>query len=246
MKILILILGYDNGTINNREIICRNTWIKHLESNQQHLFYYGNNGSSNYNNTHINFNDRFKLIADSLYCQTTETHFVLPKTFEVFDYVLNSGVFEFDYILRVCNGSYIRGDKLNAAVQYLSSIMNITNLYCGRKVLHNMINEKTLEYIAGSSILISKNIVKYLVDLNKKHGTCALIKKAIDNKIHLQDDVIISWLLQNINIMPLHYDNFEISTELQLSTVNIDSNIFQYHTRKFESLMYKLEEIFYA
>jgi hypothetical protein len=181
------------------------TWVDYSDNNKNSIyyFYYKDDISAPY----IKDNKYIYLPGKENLDNCTK------KTVDAFKYVLEN--FEFTYIYRTNISSYINKRLLDA---YINTLYN-TNIYGG------VINNKDdIAYASGSGFIISKDLVKLLVDNEDK----------IDYSI--VDDMSIGKFLNkqnNISIIPI--PRIDIINDNGLKRVNNTNinNAFHYRLKSY-------------
>lgn len=209
MKILILVLSVEQGIYINMQNAIRNTWGSSVPNNMTLKFNYGQK-----------YKGQDKIIdeGDSIYinCEDTFTN-ILFKTLECFKFVLNN--YEFDYIFRCCNGSYLNLDKLNEWVDSNSK----TNVYNGVNGTCDGIS-----FCSGSGFLISRDLVEKITN--------------VENVNYNQpDDVEIGRL---VSLVGKKLD--DTATRYDIDNGNFhftDFNHYHYHFRNYPEFMYNIHKL---
>lgn len=191
-KILILILSSNDINSKTNKYFQEKTWLKNLVS--EHYFYRASNVSQVKSNIlYLNCSGKFEDIN--------------KKTIEAFKYVLKSC--EFDYILRTNTSSFIDEEILLKFIEnkpednFFSGYLGTSSEYPGKN------------FISGSAFLISKNLVKGIVENQEKLN------------FELPDDVMISEYLFNSNVEPFITERNDIGSYPKFSNINYEL----YHTR---------------
>lgn len=164
-KILILVLSCNHPVY--RKIIddgIDKTWNSISYPNTQTFYYYGNSTNTFHDDKNI-----YVTSADSY-------QYIIDKTLETFEYCLNH--FDFDYIFRTNNSSYVNKSKL---CEWLADKPN-EKFYSGVIGRHG-----NIDFASGSGYSISKDLVEYAVSQIDKVNRS------------LVDDVDLSRIL-NVNI----------------------------------------------
>jgi hypothetical protein len=171
MKILIMVLSHnDNGIYNQLVETIRATWDSDIVKDVQTLYYYSNNSL-----------DSIKMYGDCLFIPCEDgIHNLGYKVLKSFEYVLEN--IDFDYIYKMNCSSYLNKSMLRDIVE--SNQREI--LYGGFLGRHNDIN-----FASGAGTLLSKYLVKYIVD-NQETWDHSLV-----------EDVAIGKLLHRVSILPM-------------------------------------------
>lgn len=214
MKVLIAILGCKFHYFNEVENASKNTWIKHLESNQTHLFYYGNSKETIYDN-------------NELFLPVKEKPNVLMKTLSCFKFCLDN--FDFDFLYRPCNGSFIIPSKLNSYIESLSKDEFIFNGVVGN---FKPLNSK---FISGAGMLFNHNALCKLMDYN------------FTNDFY-PDDVSISNAMKTFGINFTNAPRVDVYEDLDKDSnfKKCDKQLHHhYHLRNKPNLMQQLNDFFF-
>jgi len=169
MKTLILIQGtYDEKYVDTEQTV-RETWFKDISSsNITAKFYYGAYDRQGeilpqtkvaIQKEQVLENENGEIIVGT-YDLCSGDYFDPrgEKLIRVLEYVLNN--YEFDYLLRVCNTSYIRIDKLE---EYTSTIPR-THFHDGAR---NMYDSKYY-FVSGHNSIMSRDCVEQLVNIKEE------------------------------------------------------------------------------
>lgn len=186
MKILIMVLSHnDNGIYNRLVETIRATWNNDIVKDVQTLYYYNNNSL-----------DSIKMDGDSLFIPCEDGISNLGyKVLKSFEYILEK--IDFDYIYKMNCSSYLNKSMLRDIV--LENQRD--NLYGGFLGKHN-----DIDFASGAGTLLSKDLVKYIVD-NQENWDHSLV-----------EDVAIGKLLSNITIFPM--DRVSIVDGIDIDKIN--------------------------
>ena len=147
-KILVIVLAKEDQTYSKMQKAIRETWGKPE--------YVPNNITLKFNYGEL-YRGQTEVIdeGDSIFvnCEDIFQHLTL-KTLECFRYVLKQ--YDFDYVFRCCNGSYVNLDRLNEWVNTNAD----TNVYSGINGFYHNVH-----YCSGSGYLISKDIISKIVNI---------------------------------------------------------------------------------
>lgn len=215
-KILIIVLSHtdnNNGVYDKFYDTQKKTWDSINVEGVTTLYNYGD---ANYNH----------IVDNKINVITSEDHFPFNtgvKTLECFETILNNNL-EFDFIFRTNSSSYVDKQKLKDLLIGKPKI----NYYAGVAHVYQGIH-----YVSGSGIVLSKDLVKHLVD--NKHKC----------RHDLIDDPMIGEILNGDNIYPEHLDRNDTVNEL-ISVV--DLNHFLYRLKSDDRMidinnMYKIHEL---
>lgn len=179
MKILILILTCRLPLYLTLESVIDQTWNSIQYPNIETYYYYGNS-------KHL-YNDN-----RNIYLKNSERyHSITARTIECFEYCLEH--FDFNYILRTNNSSYINKRVLYNFVEKLPE-----TIYGG--VIGNF---HGIKYASGAGMLISKDNIYHLVKNKDKIN------------YNFIDDVAIGNCLNKINtILPIKRYDFDCDLNL--------------------------------
>lgn len=140
-KVLVLILGCRYEPYLSLQQAQKDTWIS-LKKDIEVFHYFGNNSIDEQkdNDIYLNCNDSLFNVA--------------YKTLMVFKYLLDNN-YNFTHIYRTNSSSYVNLELLNKYIRNIS-----TNKYLAGPigVAHN------IKFASGSGYLISRDLVKFLVD----------------------------------------------------------------------------------
>lgn len=186
MKILIMVLSHnDNGIYNRLVETIRTTWDSDIVKDVETLYYYSNNSL-----------DSIKIDGDCLFIPCEDgIHNLGYKVLKSFEYVLEN--IDFDYIYKMNCSSYLNKSMLKDIV--LENQRD--NLYGGFLGRHNDIN-----FASGAGTLLSKDLVKYIVD-NKETWDHSLV-----------EDVAIGKILNKVSILPM--DRVSIVDGVDIDKIN--------------------------
>lgn len=216
MKIIILVLSADRGVYKSLSKASRKTWAAEELEGVKIFFYYG----------YMQGRPRpqkGQVIEDGsdLICGNTEgLHTIGFKTISSFQYLLES--YDFDYIFRCCAGSYVDQKNLKKFVENKPR----KKFYCGA-----IGNIDGIRYASGSGYILSRDLVKYVVD-NGKLWNHSLI-----------DDMALGKVLGGIDI-DKSAKRFNIpnnATKEALVGITED-DYYHFHFRKQPALMFKIHE----
>ena len=142
-KIVVLVLAGNTKVSNSNLKTQRKTWFLKENNNIVIYTYRGGESFSNINkNLIFEVSDDYKDISE--------------KTYLAFKYIEEN--IEFDYLFRTNTSSYV---DLNALYEFCSK-NTVSKLYRGRK-LTDKFDDKTISWVSGAEILLSKNAVSTLV-----------------------------------------------------------------------------------
>ena len=190
MKIIILVISTHSDLYKSFNNTIRSTWGSIHNPNIRIIYCYGkpfldNNGTV--------------LINDRLYCNQLESYENIGrKTIDSFEYILQN--FEFDYIFRTNESSYIIQEKL---FTFLENKTNIKNYACGSILYH-----EPFPFLAGSGYILSKDITQLIV-INKNEWEHQYI-----------DDVALGLFLIKYNINIVEGDFKQDFTNQQSVEIN--------------------------
>lgn len=196
MKILILVLSYDDKNIyTNFYETQKSTWDSVEIPNIETFYFFGNS-------------DKNFITGNTIFTTTEESlENCGKKTLHAFEMIYN---FEFDYLFRTNSSSYI--DKLNL-LSFVATQPN-TNFYCGIIGNHNGIN-----FCSGSGYFLSRDVF----DLTMKHkdewdhqfiDDVSLGKLLTSKGINLKNAKRVDLLSNNLNInnIPIDYYHYRLKT----------------------------------
>ena len=216
-KIIVLVLACDVGGYDKMVSACRKTWASESNDNVKVYYIYGHRDGYVKNGTYAT--------EDEIYSDTPERldSNIFEKTVNAFEYLLANE--EFDYIFRCNAGSYVKLDILEKS----TSNLKLNDVYRAVKGTFGNIN-----FGSGSGFLISKNLVKSIVE-NR------------NNMPHIiMDDVTIGNYITNIlNINLMEQSRVDCQNENELLQ-KFNINEFHYyfcHTIN-PNLIYKTHEKF--
>ena len=205
MKTLILIQGTFHKEYNEIEKAMRNTWIKDTEDGIDVKFYYGL------------FDDQDKVLTDAK-CSVEKSEVkenengdiivgaydVLGNYFDprgekllrAYEYILNT--YDYDFILRICNTSYIIHSKLR---DYIKTI-NPYRFYDGAR---NKYQDKYF-FVAGHNSMLSRDCVEKLVENKKEFLECRFLEDVAVGYFLMHKLNYCSWGKDNIDdsFIPTH------------------------------------------
>lgn len=170
-KVLVLILGCCNEPYTTIQKTQLDTWISKKNIEDIEVFHYIGNSNINYNNNNTIY----------LNCDDTLNNVCL-KTLLAFKYILDNN-FNFTHIYRTNSSSYINLNLLN---KYIKTISN-NNFLGGPSGI-----TAHIKFVSGSGFIISKDLVKLLVD------------NIYNININMLDDVGISEFLVYKNNIIIH------------------------------------------
>lgn len=191
-KILILILSSNRYPSPLNEYSQKKTWIKDAEAAGIDVLFYKAGKKTKLRNKYLYVEQKDKSVVG-----------ITEKTLKAFDWVSKNR--DYDLIFRINSSSYINIDNF---IKFISQI-KIEKLYSGK-----VMNFHGNDYVSGAGILISKDLVKLII--NQKENI---------NKDYL-DDVAFGDLLnnQNIEINKSGYQYFSDNIYRQ----EIDTTQYQY------------------
>jgi hypothetical protein len=168
-KVLILVLAGNTYRSNSNLKTQTNTWMKHVNHDVKIISYKGG-GKENFkgNVLQVNVNDKYQNISE--------------KTLEAFKWINRN--YNFDYLFRTNTSSYV--DLKN--LENFCDLNQNKFLYRGRR-LENVFNQKSISWVSGAEILLSKDTFNILVDNFDTWD------------ISLPDDVAIGSILQNKKVL---------------------------------------------
>ncbi len=167
--ILVLVLAGKTKLSDRNLKAQKNTWMQSFSKKVKIITFSGSD-LVKYDGNHLT------VVADDDYSNLSF------KTLKAFEWVAEN--IEFDYLMRTNTSSYIDLENL---IKFCDSNNNEL-LYRGRKIT-NSFNKRTISYVSGAEILLSKKVFKLLIK-NKKMWD-----------INFVDDVSIGASLQNHNIL---------------------------------------------
>lgn len=168
MKILISVLATSHFPWEQLIQCIKKTWGSIKVENVKIIYYYGSSTEN-----------KPTMIGDDLYLPYEETYENIgKKTVDMFEYCLEN--FEFDYICRPNASSYVVQNEL---VKYLEN--KPRENYASSIIGHCSHIER---FLSGVGYILSKNVVKKIVD-NKKSWNHNFI-----------DDIAISLLLNDLHV----------------------------------------------
>jgi len=173
MNIIILVLSADCGVYKELAQASQKTWasVYDKEEDVKVFYYYG------YREGHPRPAEGM-VIEDGhdLVCGNEEKIKTIGyKTISSFRHLLDN--YEFDYIFRCCAGSYIDQGNLKAFLEDKPR----EGLYCGAKGY-----VRGITYASGSGYVLSRDLVKYVVDNESKW------------KHNLIDDVALGQMMEKV------------------------------------------------
>ena len=147
MKILILVLSFDDGGIYSEFTKCqKNTWVAVSVDGIETLYYFGNS-----NVVEKRGEDLHLFTEEGLYN-------IGKKTLKCFEYIKN---LNFDYVYRVNSISYVDKTKLKLFLEDKPR----NNFYCG------LIGQfQDYHYASGSGYVLSKNLLHTVLDSSSDWG----------------------------------------------------------------------------
>ncbi len=187
MKILIMVLSHnDNGIYNKLVQTIRETWDSDDIKDVETLYYYSDNSI-----------DSIKIDGDCLFIPCEDgIDEIGYKVLKSFEFILEE--ISFDYVYKMNCSSYLNKELLKDIVQK----NNGKEIYGGFLGKHN-----DIDFASGAGTLLSKDLVKYIVD-NKDTWDHSLI-----------EDVAIGKMLMNkVNILPM--DRVSIVNGVDFDKIN--------------------------
>lgn len=141
MKVLILVLSFDDGGIYTEFAKCqKNTWDSVSVDDVETLYYYGNSKV-------------LEKRGEDLHLLTKEVYYNIGrKTLECFEFIKS---FNFDYIYRVNSISYVDKTKLKLFLEDKPR----NDFYCG--FIGQFLD---YHYASGSGYVLSKNLLHTVLD----------------------------------------------------------------------------------
>lgn len=206
MKILILIQGTFDKTYSDIEHVVRSTWYNDLGSDSMYAkFYYGAFDNENNLISESGVDIKKEQVIENSNGDIIVGCFDLlgnhfdprgEKFIRSLEYVYNS--YEFDYILRVSNTSYIIPEKLE---QYIENIP-MHNFYDGARNLYNY----KYFFVSGHNSLMSKDCVRKLIEIKEDFLNCRYLEDVAVGYFLMHKLKYTSWSENNIddNFIPTH------------------------------------------
>lgn len=221
-------MGHRNGIYNSFITALKETWTKKESSQTKIIFYYGGAPEP-------------KLLGNELFLTTPESFPLMGvRTLEAFNHLQN---FDYNYIIRINSGAFIRQEILD---EFLSDKPK-ENFYCG--IIGNY---KNIKYCSGSCYIISKDVVKKILDIKQQ------IKLHYDNGEICVDDVAIGELIAKVGVkiderairLSICNNNYEYQIGDKTVSNIPKNNIYHYRLRSDNreldiKNMYKLYKEFY-
>jgi hypothetical protein len=212
-KVLILI-GADGTGYQDLVRAIRETWGSSKLDGFEILYYYGYR--ENYPRPEPG---HCIQVNDELICGV-ESNDVKNRNKIAFEYIYTH--YDFEYMFRCCSGSYIVQERLEQFLQDKPK----TRFYCGHYSRKGISKEVMVPFVIGFNILLSKDLVKLLVD--NPSGYFA----------DIDEDVAIGKFLVDKGILitkaPTQY------RFLDIQDLDKNQHQYQYHIRRNVPLMYEL------
>lgn len=218
MKILILVQGTFEPNYNEIEKVARKTWVEsNSSSNIKIKFYYGAfdresklipEARINIDKQEVKQNNNGDIIVGAY--DMTGPYFDPrgEKLIRTLEYSLK---YKYDFVLRICNTSYVRTDKL---YEYLK-LQPRENFYDGARNLHNY----KYFFVSGHNSVMSRDCAELLVKNKKDYLEC-----------RYPEDLAVGYLLMH----KLNYTSFSkepfIPTHINATDPGFDPEHFFNHT----------------
>lgn len=208
MKILILVLSYDDNAIYSKLMQTqKETWDSIEVDNVQTYYLLGNNDKNELINNHI-YTSNSESIGNCGY-----------KTIDSFEQIINM---DFDYIFRTNSSSYVDKSLLK---KFLID-KPIENFYCG---IIGFDSTTQIEFCSGSGFFLSRNLVQLLID-NKHELDYSLIDDVCIGKFMKSKNIIFtnSFRTDIVSSDEPHLDSFHyrLKTENRNEDINRMKKIF--------------------
>lgn len=153
MKLIIGVIANDENGYSKMVEACRKTCYSEVPEDTSVYYIYGHRKG-------VETPETYKMDGDCFYNNSSESrNNLIFKTINFFEYCYNN--LEFDYIFRPNCGSYINLDRLRKKIQ--QNAFPKDEVYLGIEGYFNGI-----KYAGGSGFLLSKDIVKNIVEWKKE------------------------------------------------------------------------------
>lgn len=196
MKILIIVLSFsDNGGIYDKFYLSqKNTWDSVYVEDVSTYYNFGGSLENYITGDRINVNTSEGIINCGI------------KTIEAFKLILEKNI-DFDYVFRTNSSSYVDKSKLKSFLEDKPR----TGYYAGACG-----NYDGFDYVSGSGIILSKDLVKLISDEKQKMKTKYI------------DDVMIGEFLKENGVFPKNIYRFNIHNTRNF---NFDDDYFLYRCK---------------
>ena len=245
MKICLLVLASD-GSFKPLVESVKNTW-GHSIDGVDVWYYYGDRDDDPSPSPRGTVVQR----GNDLICGVPESvPAVLDKTLMAFKYLTEH--YDYDFYFRCCAGSYVVKDKL---FEFCSTLPK-TNCYCGRSAGNHPpkskeqkwdpINRVRGDFISGSGILFSKDVVHAMVNdfVVEKLQTAGVLKN--NTRYDYEDISYSNWANhKNIHQSDTHgtLDICDTSDPIGTALAH-QGKYFHLHFRHNTNIMYQLHDVF--
>lgn len=198
-KIIVLVLTYDDGGgYSDMDNIVRKTWGTQDNDNVKIYYYYAK----------LLGDSEYIIDGDKIYCNGNESLSTIgEKTIKALKYLINE---DFDYLVRPNSSSFIHIPNL---IKYLND-KPTERFYSGQPIPYHT-NQFSMYFASGSSYILSKDLVEYVV-------------KNSDKWNHLyQDDVSIGELIIKHGVELTPYEWLKINEMPDENILNDIKDKFQ-------------------
>jgi hypothetical protein len=148
MKIIILVLTYDDGCGYSLMDRCiKSTWGD-VKYEGIEVYYYYSKALSN---------EEYIVDGNNIICNGHESYYSIGyKTIKSFKYLINK---DFDFLLRTNSSSFIHFENL---IKYLKDKPK-NKFYSGSPIPHHFI-DLNIDFATGSGYILSKDLVEYVIN----------------------------------------------------------------------------------
>ena len=159
-------------------------------------------------------NKKFNVIDNDLLIDTDDgTTNMGKKTILALEW-LDKNV-DYDFVVRPTPSSYIHFDNLSKFIK--DNLIHESYVYSGKIQSTNDIYGNKIDFVSGSTLILNKNTVQKIIE-----------NQHLWNHTYW-DDVALSLLLKEVNVVPQPSNRFDVKGNALLE--NIPKNFYQYRCR---------------